>query len=301
MKKFVFLTVLLSVIVYIIPFSCSAAGIPKTSAMSACLYDIDTESFIVNKNMNEPLPMASTTKIMTALLAIEHCQLDTVISIPKEAAGVEGSSVYLKEGDLISIRDLLYSVLLQSANDAAQALAIYISGDTHSFADLMNKRASELGLLSTSFENPHGLDSENHYTTAHDLALLAAFAVKNEVFLKITSTFKYQFNIAEATRVLVNHNKLIKSYPDAYGVKTGYTRKSGRCLVSYASREGKNLICVTLNAPNDWSDHKNMLDYGFNISAFTSTDNSKFIADMANKEKLQWKRSDYKNSYPTQD
>lgn len=301
MKKIIFFVTLLSVIFFCIPFPCSALGVPKTSARSACLYDMDACSFIINKDMNIRLPMASTTKIMTALLAIELCKLDTVISVPSEAVGVEGSSVYLKAGDLISIKDLVYSVLLQSANDAAEALAIYISGDTRSFAELMNKRALELGIFDTSFENPHGLDSENHYTTAHDLALLAAAAVKNEIFLGICSTFKYEFNLSEATRVLVNHNKLLKAYPNTYGIKTGYTKKSGRCLVSYASREGKNLICVTLNAPSDWSDHKNMLDYGFKASKLTSTSNSKIIADMANEENRQWKKSDCKNSYPTQD
>lgn len=301
MKRIIFFISLLSFILLSVPFPCSAASIPKISAKSACLYDIDAESFIISKEMNMRLPMASTTKIMTALLAIEQCNLDEVISVPREAVGVEGSSVYLREDDLISVKNLVYSVLLQSANDAAEALAIYISGDVHSFADLMNKRAAEIGLSDTSFENPHGLDSENHYTTAHDLAILTSVAVKNDVFLQISSTFKYEFDLSESKRLLVNHNKLLRTYPDAYGVKTGYTKKSGRCLVSYASREGKNLICVTLDAPNDWSDHKNMLDYGFSASRLTSTNSSKFIADMANEEKLQWKKSDCKNLYQTQD
>ena len=262
---------------------------------------MDSGSFIINKDMNLKLPMASTTKIMTALLAIELCKNDEVVTVPLEAVGVEGSSVYLKEGDQITVKNLIYSVLLQSANDAAEALAIYISGDVQSFAELMNKRAREIGLSETSFENPHGLDSENHYTTAHDLAILASVAVKNELFLQIASTYKYEFNLAESKRLLVNHNKLLKSYPNTYGIKTGYTKKSGRCLVSYASREGKNLICVTLNAPNDWCDHKNMLEYGFNLFKLTNTTNSNFIADMANEEKLQWKKSDCKNSYQTPD
>lgn len=301
MKKIVFLIALISVMHLSIIIPCSAASAPKISARSACLYDMDSNSFIMDKDMNEKLPMASTTKIMTALLAIEICNLDDVVCVPSEAVGVEGSSVYLKEGDLISVRNLVYSVLLQSANDAATALAIYVSGDVRSFAELMNKRACEMGLFDTSFENPHGLDSESHYTTAHDLAIITSAAVKNEVFLQISSTYKYEFNLSESTRLLINHNKLLKTYPSTYGVKTGYTKKSGRCLVSYASRDGKNLICVTLNAPNDWSDHKIMLDYGFNSFKLTSTNNSKFIADMANEEKLQWKKSDCKNSYPTRD
>ena len=301
MKKIALLTALLSIIFLGIPCPCAAEPIPKISARSACLYDMDADSFIINKEMNTRLPMASTTKIMTALLAIELCELDATVTIPREAVGIEGSSVYLREGDEIKIKDLVYSVLLQSANDAATALAIYISGDERSFADLMNARAREIGLFNTCFENPHGLDSDNHYTTAHDLALLAATAVKNEAFLEIASTYRYRFDLSGATRVLINHNKLIRAYPDTYGVKTGYTKKSGRCLVSYASRNNKNLICVTLNAPSDWSDHKNMLDYGFATSSITSTSSSKFIADTANEENLKWRKSDYKNSYQTQD
>ena len=295
MKKIVFFVVLLTTVFCIISFPCSALSKPNISAKSACLYDVDNACFIINKEMNMRLPMASTTKIMTALIAIEECELNKLISVPREAVGIEGSSVYLKEGDLITVKDLIYSVLLQSANDAATALAIYISGDTRTFSDLMNKRAREIGLSDTSFENPHGLDSESHYTTAHDLALLAACAIKNDVFLQISSTYKYEFNIDEAPRVLVNHNKLIRAYSGTFGIKTGYTKKSGRCLVSYASRNGKNLICVTLNDPNDWNDHKNMLDYGFNLSQLANTNNSNFIADMANEETQLWKKSDYKN------
>ena len=233
------------------------------SARSSALYEPLSDEFIYEKNMNERLPMASTTKIMTALLAIELCDPDELVEIPSEATGIEGSSVYLKTGDRVTVRDLIYSVLLQSANDAAAALAIKLGGDIYGFADMMNARAESLKLCDTHFDNPHGLDSEGHYTTAHDLALLAAEALKNDTFRRICSTYKYSFSISDSPRTVVNHNKLLKRYKGAIGVKTGYTDRSGRCLVSAAERGGLTLIAVTLDAPDDWSDHTKMLDFGF--------------------------------------
>ena len=238
-------------------------GIPSISARSSVLYEPVTQTFVFEKNADEKLPMASTTKIMTALIAIEQCNLDKKVLIPSEATGIEGSSIYLKENDEISIRDLVYSVLLQSANDAATALALEISGDVKSFADMMNERAMQIGLSGTSFENPHGLDSSEHYTTARDLALLAAEALKNPTFSEICATYKYTFNISDTPRTIVNHNKMLKLFNGAFGVKTGYTDKSGRCLVASAKRDGISLISVTLNAPDDWNDHKKLLNYGF--------------------------------------
>ena len=180
-------------------FVVAEGGIPAVSAKSSVLYEPVTKSFLYEKNADTRLPMASTTKIMTALLAIERLDLDEVVVIPKEATGLEGSSIYLNENDEIKVCDLIYSVLLQSANDAATALAIKISGDTKTFADEMNKRAKQLGLNDTSFENPHGLDSQNHYTTAHDLAVIASEALSNDVFKEICSTYKHSFYISEAT------------------------------------------------------------------------------------------------------
>jgi len=261
-------------IITVIVFSCliislltlcifADSNTPTTSARAACLYEPVTDTFIYSKNMNERLPMASTTKIMTGLLAIENLELDKEITVPKEASGIEGSSIYLEEGDVLTVKDLIYSLLLQSANDAATALAYAVSGDIHSFAELMNERATELKLSDTHFTNPHGLDDEEHYTTAHDLAILAATALKNPIFRKITSTYKYSFFISDKSRVVVNHNKLLKGYEGATGVKTGFTKKSGRCLVSSAKRSDLELVAVTLDDPCDWQDHKNMLDYGF--------------------------------------
>ena len=237
---------------------------PQTSAKAAFLYEPEYGTVLYSKNEELPLPMASTTKIMTALISIERLDLDRVIDIPKEAVGIEGSSVYLSANDKVRAIDLVYSVLLQSANDAAAALAIEVAGSIDGFADLMNKRAVEIGALNTSFKNPHGLDDSEHYTTAKDLALITGTALKNSTFKKICGTYKYSFPISDCTRTVVNHNKLLRSYDGAIGVKTGYTTKSGRCLVSAAERNGITLIAVTLHAPDDWRDHKNMLDYGFN-------------------------------------
>ncbi len=235
------------------------------SARSAVLYEPETESFLYEKNANERLGMASTTKIMTALLALELLELDDIVEVDKRAVGVEGSSVYLKEGERMDVRSLIYAVLLQSANDAAAALAYEISGGIDEFASLMNERASLLGLRDTSFKNPHGLDDKEHYTTAHDLALISAEALKNPEFKEISSSYKMKITSSASTRVVVNHNKMLKRYDGCIGVKTGYTEKCGRCLVSAAERDGLTMIAVTIKASDDWNDHKKLLDLGYTL------------------------------------
>lgn len=266
----------LCILIMLFTIVASASYELGVSARAFALYEPVTGTFIKSQNADLHLPMASTTKIMTGLIAIENCSLDEIVEIPKEAVGIEGSSIYLREGDRISVCDLLYSLLLQSANDAATALALKISGDIASFSELMNSRAADMGLTDTHFDNPHGLDSESHYTTAHDLAIIAAEALKNPTFRSITSTYKHSFTISDNQRTVVNHNKLLKSYDGAIGVKTGFTRTSGRCLVSAAERDGLSLIAVTLDAPNDWSDHTKMLNLGF--SAYTA-DNPDDLTD----------------------
>jgi D-alanyl-D-alanine carboxypeptidase/D-alanyl-D-alanine carboxypeptidase (penicillin-binding protein 5/6) len=204
---------------------------------------------------------------MTALVAIENCDVKTMVEVSPCAVGVEGSSIYLYEGEKLTLEDLLYAMLLESANDAAAAIAIAVGGSIEGFADLMNEKAAELGLENTHFTNPHGLDNDEHYTTARELAVIAGEALRNEVFREIVSTYKKDIplNETEGVRLLINHNKLLKSYEGSVGVKTGYTKKSGRCLVSAAERDGLFLICVTLNAPDDWQDHSTILDYGFSL------------------------------------
>ncbi|MBR6604186.1 MAG: D-alanyl-D-alanine carboxypeptidase [Clostridia bacterium] len=240
-----------------------ADGNISLSAESAILINAENGEVYFEKNADKMLPMASTTKIMTALVALEGSDLHDTVIIDRRAVGVEGSSVYLTDGELMTMEDLLYCLLLASANDAAEAIAIEIGGSIEGFAALMNKKANELGLKNTHFDNPHGLDSENHYTSAHDLALIAAYALHNPSFLKIVSTYKRNIQCEVGTRYLINHNKLLRSYDGCIGVKTGFTKRSGRCLVSAAERNGMRLVAVTLNAPDDWNDHKRMLDHGF--------------------------------------
>ncbi|MDY3863965.1 MAG: serine hydrolase, partial [Eubacteriales bacterium] len=217
------------------------------------------------KDADRRLPMASTTKIMTALTALANAAPETVIRTAPEAVGVEGSSVYLSAGEELTLEQLLYALLLQSANDAAAAIAVGVGGSIAEFADLMNAQAQRLGLTDTHFANPHGLDADGHYTTARELAVITREALSHPLIRKIVGTRRATIPQGENpdARLLVNHNRLLRTYPDAIGVKTGFTKKSGRCLVSAAERNGVTLIAVTLNAPDDWRDHTAMLDYGF--------------------------------------
>ncbi len=238
---------------------------PAVSAASAILINADTGEVIADYNADTRRGMASTTKIMTAIIAIEHGELDKKFTVPDGAIGVEGSSLYMKKGERMTMRELVTGLMLRSANDAAEAIAILIGGSVEGFADIMNRKADELGLENTHFTNPHGLSDENHYTTARELAKITAYALKNKTFCEICSSAKATLPGPDGMRYVVNHNKLLSSYDGAYGVKTGFTKATGRCLVSAAKREGVNLVAVTLNAPNDWSDHRAMLDYGFSL------------------------------------
>ena len=237
----------------------------SVSAQSAVLMEANSKTAIYSKNADTPLPMASTTKIMTALVALELASPDTVITVDASAVGIEGSSVYLFEGEKLTLEQLLYALLLESANDAAVAIAVGISGSVEAFAAEMNRKAEDLGLLHTHFTNPHGLDDEGHYTTAYELALIARELLQNPLLRTITSTRKITIphSQSEGGRLLVNHNKMLRMYDGCIGVKTGFTRHSGRCLVSAAERNGVTMIAVTLNAPNDWNDHTKLLDSGF--------------------------------------
>ncbi len=238
---------------------------PVTSAASAVLYEANSGSFLYTKDAYTRRPMASTTKIMTALVALEHADLTERVTIPADAVGIEGSSLYLQIGETLTLEQLLYGLLLQSANDAATAIALTVAGSVDGFSALMNEKAAELGLADTHFTNPHGLHNDEHYTTAHDLACIAAAAMENDIFRTIASTKKYTIPATERseTRVLVNHNKLLSLDGACVGIKTGFTKKSGRCLVGAAEKNGVRLITVTLNAPSDWNDHRALFSYGF--------------------------------------
>ena len=240
---------------------------PSLSARAAVLMEASTGRVLMESAAHERLPMASTTKIMTALVALEHADLSQPVQISEKAVGVEGSSVYLKAGEILTMEQLLCALMLESANDAAAAIAIEIAGDIESFADLMNETAQRIGLTDTHFTNPHGLDNAEHYSSAYDLAMLARYALQNPDFARIVSTYTTNIPLGgdEGIRVLINHNKMLKYYDGAIGVKTGYTKRCGRCLVSAATRDGVTMIAVTLSAPDDWRDHTAMLDYGFSL------------------------------------
>ena len=246
--------------------SVSAESVDFTvSAASAVLINADTGTIVYEKNALEQRSMASTTKIMTALLTAEAGDLDKKFTVDSYAIKVEGTSMGLKAGDIVTRRALIYGMLLPSGNDAANAAAVSVSGSIPAFAELMNKKAEELGLENTHFANPSGLDAQGHYTTAYDLARLAAYALKNPVFAEICrcSDAQVEFGNPPYLRWLSNSNKMLWQYEGCIGVKTGFTDNARRCLVSAAERNGVRLICVTLNAPDDWSDHRKILDYGF--------------------------------------
>lgn len=233
----------------------------QNSAQAALLLDATEGRILFSQNASARLPMASTTKIMTAIVAIENMPTDYVVTVAKEAVGIEGSSIYLYAGEQITCLDLLYGLMLESGNDAAVALAIAVGGTEERFIMLMNEKAKELGLKDTRFSNPHGLPAENHFTSVADLARLTDYALQNELFAEIVSTKK--MTACEGTRYYVNHNRLLFSYEGMIGVKTGYTQASGRCLVTAARRYGRTLICVTLNDYYCSADHVRMLDSGF--------------------------------------
>lgn len=248
-----------------------AAG-PEVSAQSAVVLTADTGTVLFEKDGHTPRPVASTTKIMTALLTLEAAQErgDPLVDITQEMVVVEGSSMGLQAGDSISLTGLAAGMLLASGNDAANAAALYLDGSLESFAARMNQRAAALGMEDTHFVTPSGLDGEDaqgmaHLSTAYDMALLARAALEDQAFRQLCSSPSLAVEFAEPVKrvTYTNHNKLLTQYQGCVGVKTGFTKEAGRCLVSAAERDGALLIAVTLNAPNDWQDHTALLDYGF--------------------------------------
>lgn len=236
-----------------------AMPVRAISAEKAMVLDGQTGRVLYEKNADSQSLIASTTKIMTALLICEQCNVLDRMRIPKEAVGIEGSSMYLKEGEVLTLQDLLYGLMLSSGNDAAVALAIYCGGTVEGFAALMNDKAHDLGMTGSHFVNPNGLDAPEHYSTARDLAVLSSYAMQNPIFAKTVSCK----SVKAGERYLTNHNKLLWQVEGANGVKTGYTKAAGRILVSGAKRDGRQLIAVTINAPSDWQDHRHLLEDGF--------------------------------------
>ncbi|MCT4606807.1 MAG: D-alanyl-D-alanine carboxypeptidase [Marinisporobacter sp.] len=232
------------------------------SASSAIVMDVKTGRVLYKRNINDRKPMASTTKIMTALLGLEKCPLDKNVKVPKNAVGVEGSSIYLDYDETLKMKDLVYGLMLRSGNDAAVAIATHVSGSVEKFASLMNERAKKIGANNTNFVNPHGLHHKDHYTTAYDLALITREALMNPQFKEIVKT-KMWVADRDGFKYFYNKNKTLRQFEGGDGVKTGYTKVAGRCLVTSATRNGVQLVCVVLNDPNWFQDSYDLLDYAF--------------------------------------
>ncbi|AFS78424.1 D-alanyl-D-alanine carboxypeptidase DacB [Gottschalkia acidurici 9a] len=252
----------------------------KLSAKSAVLIDSATGRILYSNNGDKRLPMASTTKIMTALVAIEKGDLDKKVTIKKESVGIEGSSIYLAENEEISLRDLLYGLMLRSGNDAATAIANEIGGSTEEFSKMMNEKAKQIGAKNSNFMNPHGLHDENHYTTAYDLAIITKEALKSKEFREISKARTWIAE-REINKHFYNKNNTLWEYEGGDGGKTGFTKAAGRCLVTTATRNGTQLIAVVLNDGNWFNDCYTLMDYGFkNYKSFVIYSENQFIRNI---------------------
>ena len=268
--KKVFIVVLILVF---FTFSVDSLDENDISARSAVVIDVETGTVLYNKNMSDQRSMASTTKIMTAILAIESGRLGCTVTADKDISS-EGTSIGIEKGDCCTLETLVWAVLLESGNDAAVLIAEYLAGTESDFAVIMNSKAAEIGMENTNFVTASGLDADEHYSTAYDMAVLASYAIKNPIFRRICSSEQYiaSYIVPETTETYTNHNKLLKMYDGVFGVKTGFTKKSGRCLVSACERNGTTLIIVTLNAPDDWNDHIKLYGYCFGLSDQSNID-----------------------------
>lgn len=275
------------VVSLVLSVACTVSGASRVvavevSAKACIMVEAVTGEVLFEKNAHEILPMASTTKVMTTILSLESGDLDTPFTVDSEAIKVEGSSMGLVEGDIVTKRALCYGMLLPSGNDSANATAVAVGGSIESFVALMNAKAKELGMEDTLFVTPSGLDEGGHSSTAYDMALLTRYALKNPDFREIcgTTTAQVSFGNPPYDRWLKNTNKLLNLYDGVIGVKTGFTDDAGRCLVSACERDGVTLIVVTLNAPDDWNDHMSLYDYGFQLVGLESPTSQSFSIDV---------------------
>lgn len=256
-----------------IPFAYAAQV--SVSAQSAIVMCVDSGDVLYAKNIDTKRPMASTTKIMTSLLALEEAQKNNKQITVTRAMYAEGSSMYLKEGERLTLKDLATGMMMVSGNDAANAVALSIADSFEDFAVLMNEKAQQIGMKNTSFVTPSGLDDDNHYSTAYDMALLMSYAMKNADFAQLTGKTEESVTFIEPVgevRSYGNHNKLLKLYEYCIGGKTGFTDSAGRCLVTCAQKDGVRLVAVTLNAPDDWNDHIALYNYGFSVTEAVELD-----------------------------
>lgn len=264
MKKISIILVVCSLLCLFFPFNRFEIA-NANSSCSEIVLELNSGRILYQNNAFEKKYMASTTKILTAITVIENCNLSDIVTVTNKTVGVEGSSIYLEVGEKLSVKDLLYGLMLRSGNDCAETLAVYCCGSIEKFADLMNKTAQDIGAKYSNFVNPHGLHDDNHYTTAYDLGIISCYAMKNDDFREIVSTksIKIPFSTRNYDRYLVNKNKMLKDFEGSTGIKTGYTKKAGRCLVSSCLRDGMELICVVLNCPPMFERSKELLTNGF--------------------------------------
>lgn len=269
-KKIIVLIVVLTLVVALSGFtpmknSEKVVVSPFTSAQAAVLMEKNSHRILFRKNMDLKLPMASCTKILTALTVVENCDVEETVTVPQQAVGIEGSSIYLRAGEKLTVKELLYGLLLRSGNDSAVALALHVSGSLDDFKILMNETAKKYGANDSNFVTPHGLDAKDHYTTAYDLAKISCFALNNPTIAEIVSSKSARIGNEEEGnfRLLYNKNKLLNNYSFADGVKTGYTKKAGRCFVGSATKDGMQLVCVVLNCGPMFEETQSLLQYGF--------------------------------------
>lgn len=263
-EKMIILLICLVTLISIATMPIKASEAPLISAEYAIVYEPRSKTVLYSKNSNGIIQMASTTKIMSTIITLESGNIDDTFEVDDRAIIVEGSSMGLRAGDIVSKRLLCYGMMLPSGNDAANAAAVAVSGDINKFVELMNLKAKELGMLNTRFVTPSGLDdyTDDHYSTAYDMALLTSYALENDIFREICSTKDVSFSLDNGRDIwLHNSNKLLSTLKDCIGVKTGFTDKAGRCLISCVKRGNDVLICCTFNAPNDWEDHSRLYSY----------------------------------------
>lgn len=261
MKK-IFILLLTAVTFLVFPFE--AQALSEISADSYVLMCADTKEVICSKNAEAQKTIASTTKILTAVIAVESGRLKETVTVGDEITGVDGTSLGLEKGDTIDLYSLVLATLLSSGNDGANAIAAFVGGSLENFAAMMNEKAQQIGMKDSSFVTPSGLDADNHYSTAADMAILACYAMKIPVFCEMVNMKSARIEFTNGKILYVNnHNKLLGMYDGCIGIKTGFTKSSGRCLVSAVEKDDSLLIAVTLNAPDDWNDHKKLYDYGF--------------------------------------
>lgn len=293
MKKFVLLFILI-----LIPFKVSALA---STASSAILMDVDSGRVLYEKNKNDERLVASITKIMTAVIAIENGNLDDVVTVGEEVLTMYGSNIYIELGEKMKLKDLLYGLLLRSGNDAAIVIAVHIGGSEEKFVEMMNKKAKEIGMKNTIYKNSHGLDEvTQNYSSAYDMAILSSYANKMDVYREISGTKKWTLSTGTKSYVWHNRNKLLSLYEYATGGKTGYTPSAGRTLVTTASKDNLNLTAVTLNDGNEYDTHENLYEYAFNkYKKYIIIDKENFSIDNNfYKDKVYVKKS---LSYPLSD